>query len=557
MNKSAVLHIPKSQYSFAYGEAQLRIRLRTARDDIDGVEIIYAVKYNWLTERNTAQMEKIFSDSLYDYYAVTLDVPDSRIGYIFYIKSGNETYYYSEEGLTKDYNHEKSYYNFFQFPYINTVDLHKKVSWCDGAVFYQIFVERFFEGDQGKDRSYINMEWGAKPTPKSFAGGDLKGIIQKLDYLEGLGINGVYLTPVFCSPSNHKYDITDYDNVDKMFGTNNDLKVLVDECHKRGIKILLDAVFNHGSCNGAQFADVLKNGRQSKYYNWFIIHGDKPDMQKMNYECFAACNYMPKWNTNNQDVQRFLIRIAVKWIKEYGIDGWRLDVADEVSHDFWRNFRKAVKAANPEALIIGESWHDANPWLKGDQFDSIMNYSFTKACLDYFAYGKHTTKSFCDRLSEVVMRNTDQVNEMMLNLLDSHDTERFITNAGGDVKKLKCALAVMFFFTGMPCIYYGTEIGLPGGYDPDSRRCFNWDKSAWNMDIYDTVKHLILLKKQKINGTMKLYTQDEIFVCEREKLLLAVNNTDNTLDCVFCGKKSVIEPYSYKIFDKEDNYEEV
>ena len=543
MNKEAILHIPKSQYAFAYNQKELRIRLRAAKDDLDKVEIIYAVKYNWLTDRKSKQMQKSYSDALYDYYTVTLDVPDSRIGYIFLLQSGEEQYYYSEEGLTIEYNHDKSYYNFFQYPYINETDLHKKVDWCDRAIFYQIFVDRFHMGSCSKDRNYIDKDWGELPKPKGFYGGDLPGITEKLDYLQDLGINSIYLTPIFQSPSNHKYDTIDYEEVDAMFGTNRDLKEFVESAHKRGIKILLDAVFNHCSYLCKQFQDVLRKGKESVYYDWFIIRGDRPVLEQMNYECFAACNYMPKWNTNNPEVQKFLLHIATKWIKEYGIDGWRLDVADEVSHDFWRQFRKAVKAAKPDALIVGENWHDSRPWLEGDQFDSIMNYSFTKACLDYFAYEKYSAQRFCERLSEILMRNTDQVNEMMLNLLDSHDTERFLTNVGENADKLKCALAVLFFFVGMPCIYYGTEIGTAGGYDPDSRRTFDWDKTHWNMDIYNTVKDLIRLRKEQIGGGIRIYAQNDLLVIERGTLSLIVNNTDQSQK----WKDLQLLPRSYKI----------
>lgn len=546
MNKAAILHVPKSQYSFAYGKEELRIRLRAAKSELDKVEIIYAVKYDWLKDRKTKVMQNSYSDALYDYYTVSLDVPDSRIGYIFLLQSGNEKYYYSEEGLTTDYNHEKSYYNFFQYPYINKIDLHRKVTWCDKSVFYQIFVDRFRIGETKKNTDYIDKKWGELPEPKGFFGGDLKGITEKLDYLNDLGINAIYLTPIFQSPSNHKYDTIDYETIDEMFGTNSDLKELVENAHRRGIKILLDAVFNHCSYLCKQFQDVLLKGKQSGYYDWFIIHGDRPDLDDINYECFAACNYMPKWNTNNNEVQNFLLHIAVKWIREYGIDGWRLDVADEVSHDFWRNFRKAVKNEKPDAMIIGENWHNAFPWLQGDQFDSIMNYSFTKACLDYFAFGKYSAKQFCDRLSEILMRNTDQVNEMMLNLLDSHDTERFLTNAGGNKSKLKCALAVMFFFVGMPCIYYGTEIGMSGGYDPDSRRTFDWNENHWDKDLFQTIKELIQLRKEKIKGKLRMFTEGEIFVIEREKIFLAVNNTKDTLKY----GKITLEPYSYKIIER-------
>lgn len=553
MNKTALLHIPGSQYSFAYGEHELRIRLRAAKDDLDEVTLIYAVKYDWLTDRKTLAMRKSCSDELYDYYTARLSVPDPRIGYIFYLTSGEEAYYYSEEGLTLDYDHKKSYYNFFQYPYINAADVHRKVDWCDKAVFYQIFVDRFCCGDAQKDRTYINRTWGELPDAKSFYGGDLKGVTEKLGYLSDLGITALYLTPVFSSPSNHKYDTVDYYRVDEMFGSAADLKELVQRAHERGMKVVLDAVFNHCSMRCAQFQDVLQKGRASCYYDWFIIRGDKPDSQNCNYECFAACSYMPKWNTSNEEVQKYLLDIALYWMRECSVDGWRLDVADEVSHDFWRRFRKAVKRENPQAILIGESWHDANPWLRGEEFDGIMNYSFTKACIDFFAAKTRNVGSFCARLNELLMRNTDQVNEMMLNLLDSHDTERFLTLAKDDTAALRCALAVLFFFPGMPCVCYGTEIGMRGGYEPDSRRTFDWNEAHWDKSLQETVRTLALLRRGKIGGAVRLYTQGELLVMERETCSLIVNFTNDVLTYAAHACYHVIGARSYVVIDKEES----
>ncbi len=553
MNKTAILHIPESQYSFAYGEHELRIRLRAARGDLDSVTLIYAVKYDWLTDRKSCPMQKSYSDDLYDYYTAALSVPDPRIGYVFYLKRGEEAYYFSEEGLTVDYDHEKSYYNFFQHPYINAADVHRKVDWCDRAVFYQIFIDRFRCGDREKDRAYINRSWGEIPDAKSFYGGDLKGVTEKLGYLSDLGVTALYLTPVFSSPSNHKYDTVDYFRVDEMFGSAADLKELVQRAHERGMKVVLDAVFNHCSMLCAQFQDVLKKGRSSRYHDWFIIRGDKPDPQNCNYECFAACSYMPKWNTSNPKVQDYLLDIALYWMRECSVDGWRLDVADEVSHDFWRRFRKAVKRENPQAILIGESWHDANPWLRGDEFDGIMNYSFTKACIDYFAKGTRSVQSFCDRLNELLMRNTDQVNEMMLNLLDSHDTERFLTLAKENTAALRCALAVLFFFPGMPCVCYGTEIGMIGEYEPDSRRTFDWNEAHWDKSLQETVRTLALLRREKIGGAVRLYTQGELLVMERETCSLIVNFTDDVLTYAAHACYHVIGARSYVVIDKEES----
>lgn len=501
MNKHALLHIPESRFCFPLSKEEVVIRLRTAREDAEAglkVKIIYGVKYDYQQERFTAEVPLKYEDELYAFYEVKLNIKDVRLVYIFELEEKGKKYYFSEDGLTNDYNYQECFYNFFQLPYINENDVMPMVDWMPGTVFYQIFVDRFCIGDENKDMSYIDMRWGDKPTPKNHAGGDLKGIIKRLDYLKDLGISGIYLTPIFESESNHKYNIIDYKKIDPQFGTTEDLVKLVEEAHKRGIRIVLDAVFNHCSDKMAEFKDVVKKGKDSEFYDWFIVDGDKLDMKKRNFECFAHCEYMPKLNTANAGVQKFLLDIATYWIDVADIDGWRLDVADEVSHDFWRQFRKAVKAKKSDAVIIGENWHDAYPSLMGEQQDSIMNYAYTKICLDYFAKERCDEKKTVWHLNSILMRNMEQVNYMMLNLLDSHDTLRFFTEIGKDKKKLETAIALTMFFPGAPCMYYGTEIAMEGAYDPDCRRCFDWDKNHWDIELMDKIKGLLALKKNPV-----------------------------------------------------------
>lgn len=491
MNENAILHMPESKFCFAVGNNKICLRLRISKQDFpEKVEVVYGGKYSFATLRERAEMKFGCSDRLFSYYTVTLEVSDVRFVYVFEITCGGKKYFYSEDGLTEKFDFELSYYNCFQYAYINACDVMPKIDWMNTATFYQIFVERFNIGNTDKDKSYINMKWGDIPNPKSFAGGDIKGITNKLEYLDGLGINALYLTPVFRSVSNHKYDISDYYEIDGQFGNKADLKELIDKAHVMGMKIVLDAVLNHCSENLSQFQDVLKNGKKSRYYDWFIVTNDSP----FEYEIFAGCKYMPKFNTSNPEVCDYLIGIATYWIKEFDIDGWRLDVSDEVSHDFWRQFRKAVKAVKPDCVLIGENWHDANVYLRGDQFDSIMNYAFTKACLDFYAFGEFNTQNFADKLNEILMRNTDTVNDMMLNLLDTHDTHRFLTRVCGDENKLMSALALTFFFPGAPCVYYGTENAMEGGYDPDCRRTFDWTKENEETDVKTLIKHLTALK---------------------------------------------------------------
>ena len=249
---------------------------------------------------------------------------------------------------------------------------------------------------------------------------------------------------------------------------------------------------------------------------------------------------MPKFNTSNPEVTKFLIGIAEYWIKEYNIDGWRLDVSDEVSHDFWRAFRKAVKSLKADCVLIGENWHDANVYLRGEQFDSIMNYAFTKACLDFYAFGAYNAQDMACKLNEILMRNTDTVNDMMLNLLDSHDTHRFLTRVNGDVNKLMSALALTFFFRGAPCIYYGTENAMEGGYDPDCRRTFDWDEEKKDNPVKSLVKSLSALKLiPAFNGAeVKIYEKDGLLFAERGKYKLIINESEKAVkkpfDSVIC-----------------------
>lgn len=531
MIEQAMYHKPETEYGYARDSKTFCLRIRTAREDEPNIFVVYGGKYDFWGTQFRTEMALSYRDRLYNYYTVEVRPKDIRFVYVFEIHQGKEIYYYSEDGLSDHYDFTLNYYNAFQIAYINESDLHKPVSWMADACFYQIFVDRFFRGDDAKDDSYINLPWGEIPNPKSFAGGDLKGIQKKLPYLQDLGINALYLTPIFKSISNHKYDIQDYFTVDAMFGSNADFAGLVADAHSRKIRVVIDAVFNHVSDQCSQFQDVLKNGKKSKYFDWFIIHGDTVDQKEVNYECFSICNYMPKWNTSNPEVQDFLISIAVHWIRQYHIDGWRLDVSDEVSHHFWRRFRQAVKAANPDCAIIGENWHNANAYLQGDQYDSIMNYAFTKACLDFFAFDALDSQGFAEKLSELLMRNTDTVNNMMMNLLDSHDTHRFFTQVGENKTKLESALAVLYLFVGAPCIYYGTEIAMPGGYDPDCRRTMDWEQAEAEGSTWKLIQKLTKLKKEEPAlhvPDIKLYARNNVFCMERRDLLLQIDGTSFT-----------------------------
>lgn len=514
----------ESQWANPIDVDEIIIRLRTAKEKLDAY-LVYGWQFDVPIVWNEIKMEVAYEDELFYYYETRIRLDDRRLCYVFKINDGHNDYYFSEDGLSENYDLADAYYNFFQMPYINEADLFPTVAWMKEAVFYQIFVDRFARANFSKDDSYINMAWEDKPSPTSFAGGDLLGIVDKLDYLKDLGVNAIYLTPIFRSNSNHKYDIIDYFKIDPHFGNEEDFRKLVDNIHARGMKLVLDGVFNHMSKDNLIFQDALEKYKDSDYFDWFYINEDKT------YETFAKVTAMPKINTSNERVQKYLIDVGKYWIEKFDIDGWRLDVSDEISHDFWRAFRKEIKGLKKDAVILGENWHDGSSFLMGDQFDSIMNYSFTKASLDFFK-GEIDARAMAFRLNRVLVRNKDQVNRMNLNFLDTHDTLRFLTEVDGSEDKLLSGIALMTVFIGTTCMYYGTEIGLEGGYDPDCRRSFIWDRLGEKENLIIKIKEIFSLKsKEPIKeGGIRVKSDEGLLIIERfygsSEIKLVINLKD-------------------------------
>lgn len=531
MNKYAIFHKPESNYAYAATFDTIVVTLRVARNDrFERVEILYNNKYEFTKRRYISEMQRCADDGVFAYFRTEIVLSDLRFAYIFRITEKGKVYYFSEDGLSENYDFKLAYYTFFQFPFINSADVMPKVKWADGALFYQIFIDRFERGDFEKDGSYINTPWDGAIDRYSFAGGDLDGIRNKLSYLKDLGITALYLTPIFLSGSNHKYNIKDYLQVDPQFGDRQKLVRLLKEAHGTGIKVIIDTVFNHCDISNGRFADVVKNGRKSPYYNWFLIDGDFPDIDKGNYAYFADCKYMPKWNTNNSETRRYLIDIALEYLK-MGFDGLRLDVADEISHEMWRQLRREVKGSFPEALLIGEIWHDNEHWLNGDQLDGIMNYKLQKILIDYFGVYPVKAKTAAERMNGLLMSNTGQANAMALNFLDNHDTPRFFRFTGGNSDKLLCALCAMVMFPGMPCVFYGTELPLDGAGDPDCRKTFDWTFAKQDETYADNFRKILGLKKQAAlnGGSAKITAENGILKISRVncgETVTAYFNTD-------------------------------
>ena len=443
-------------------------------------------------------------------------------------------------------------------------------NWVQDAVFYQIYPDRFAKGKKLPDVGF--EAWDSAPTTYGFKGGDLYGAADKLDYLKDLGINAIYFNPVFASASNHRYHTYDYYNVDPLLGGNDALKKFLEKAHKRGMRVILDGVFNHASRGFWQFHHVLETGASSPYKDWFIFDEDRlkhkknwgayptpQEQEAINREgSLKAIGYqgwwnlpaLPKFNTNTPAVREFLFDVAEHWIK-FGIDGWRLDVPGDIDDDsFWQEFRRRVRAVNPEAYIVGEIWHEAQRWLQGDQFDAVMNYLITAAALSFF--GGHRINldvvnqcgglqnrvhpnlqayDFANELDRLFNLYPPEITRAQLNLLDSHDMPRFLSCTDGDKDSLKLAWLFIFTIPGAPCIYYGDEVGVDGRHDPYCRKSFPWDKSKWDKDLLEFARSCIALRNEhaalRRGDYKRLHAEDGVMVYQRtykeSKITVAFN----------------------------------
>lgn len=560
MEKSAFYHRTESEYAYLYTKDEIHIRLRTKKNDVAQVILHYGdtALFDFTQDyQYHIPMSIITSDLCHDYWQASVKVDYHRISYLFEITgTDGENVFFGDMGIAENQPHQyKDASNSFRIPYLHDSDRVKVPEWVRDTVWYQIFPERFANGKP--EISPINsLVWDTDISPKhyDFFGGDLYGILQKLDYLKDLGITGLYFCPVFEAPSNHKYDTINYFEIDKHFGDKKTFRKLVEEAHKRKMKIMLDAVFNHIGNNSSQWQDIIKNGKNSIYCDWFHIHNfpvyaktEKfPNIHHyLNYDTFKFSPKLPKLNTSNPEVQQYLLDIATYWIREFDIDAWRLDVANEIDHQFWKKFHKAVTAINPDIYILGEVWHNAHPWLNGDEFHAVTNYPLAASIKSYFLTKTISTEDFKNQINSQLMYYRQQTNEVMLNMLDSHDTERILTTARNNQNAVKSALTFMYFHLGTPCIYYGTEVGMKGGSDPDCRRVMPWDENKQDLEMKDFIKKLIALRKKYIDWI--IYGKQSIQILENNilqvticynnsKIIINYNNTENIIELPKTGK---------------------
>jgi neopullulanase len=389
--------------------------------------------------------------------------------------------------------------------------------WAKHAVFYQIFPDRFARSPRLHHPPGIQFKsWGAPPEEQGYQGGDLYGIADRLDHLQALGVTAIYLNPIFSAASNHRYNAFDYLEVDPLLGGKPALRDLLDRAHQRGMRVVLDGVFNHSGRGFWPFHHILENGGNSPYIDWFTVHGwpmkayDHRKGSKHTYDSWWGNASLPKLNTNNPGVREYIFHVTKYWL-DFGMDGWRLDVPEEIDDDdFWREFRQVVKTANPEAFIIGEIWHPAQRWLQGDMFDAVMNYQFTAPVLSFCGANNLNLEwhhqdvklnpihavAFKHAIEKMYALYDWEINFVQWNMLDSHDMPRMLWLLNGDKQAMRLAVLCQMTMPGAPIVYYGDEVGMSGAGDPFCRGAFRWDlPETWDQDLLAFYKQAIAMRR--------------------------------------------------------------
>ena len=542
MNRSAVLHIPLSEYAYGVDEEHVTFRLRCGRDELIQCFLHFG-------DRACRQTPVIFtkqemtvtaSDEYFDYYEVTLEHPYKRINYYFELVSEDETILYYGDCFMEECVDDRSEY--YQLPYNHKADLVSPPSWAADAIIYNIFPDSFASGKEYISRQSTEMEVNGEIV-RGKLGGTIRGITENVTYIKELGFNAIYINPIFTAGEYHKYDLLDYYHVDPCFGTNEEFREMVRLYHENGIKVIVDGVFNHCGWRFFAFNDVVEKGEVSRYKDWFY-HLEfpvvRPESEEIypNYACFGYERMMPKLNTQNPEVMDYFCKVCQHWLKEYKIDGWRLDVASEINDDFWEEFHRAAKEINPDAILIGEVWETARHWLDGKKFDSTMNYDFRKHCRRFFADRSIDAYEFDGRVTNMRMRYRKQTVYAQLNLLDSHDVSRFLSLCGDDIKKYKLAVLFQMTFPGIPSVFYGDERGINGISEEEYRAPMCWEKEKdelflfFQKAIWLRRNHEVLRRGEYC--TIQANKGDYLYIYAREtdsdKIAIAMNGNSHVCD---------------------------
>ena len=485
MNPATIFHRPMSEYAFALDDTHYIFRLRTGKGEAESVRFYYADRAVMTPKLQFAPlpMEKFRTDRYFDWYEIRLETRFERIAYYFELQNGVETLFYYGDCYEMAGTPTRA--DYFQLPFNHRADRFAAPAWTRDAVVYNIFPDSFAAGKRLAPN-------GAPPC----RGGTVRGVTENLDYIASLGFNCIYLNPIFAARSYHRYDTLDYYRIDPHMGAEDDLRDLVRRAHALGIRVILDGVFNHVSSDHPFFRDVLEKGRASRYYSCFYALPETPHLpaagELPGYTCFSYVADMPKTNTADPFLRQYFCDVGAYWVRKFDVDGWRLDVANELDDGFLRAFRASVKAAKSDALIVGEVWENAAHYLGGDMLDSAMNYDFRRYCRRFFAEQTVDAETFDTNVSTLLLRYNENALFAQLNLLDSHDVSRFLSLCGGKTERMELAVLLQMTFPGMPCVFYGDEKGLCGESEPEYRRPMAWDASSPLEEVY---RRMIALRK--------------------------------------------------------------
>lgn len=485
MNPATIFHRPMSEYAFALDDTHYIFRLRTGKGEAESVRFYYADRAVMTPKLQFAPlpMEKFRTDRYFDWYEIRLETRFERITYYFELQNGVETLFYYGDCYEMAGTPTRA--DYFQLPFNHRADRFAAPAWTRDAVVYNIFPDSFAAGKRLAPN-------GAPPC----RGGTVRGVTENLDYIASLGFNCIYLNPIFAARSYHRYDTLDYYRIDPHMGAEDDLRDLVRRAHALGIRVILDGVFNHVSSDHPFFRDVLEKGRASRYYSCFYALPETPRLpaagELPGYTCFSYVADMPKTNTADPFLRQYFCDVGAYWVRKFDVDGWRLDVANELDDGFLRAFRASVKAAKSDALIVGEVWENAAHYLGGDMLDSAMNYDFRRYCRRFFAEQTVDAETFDTNVSTLLLRYNENALFAQLNLLDSHDVSRFLSLCGGKTERMELAVLLQMTFSGMPCVFYGDEKGLCGESEQEYRRPMAWDASSPLEEVY---RRMIALRK--------------------------------------------------------------
>lgn len=474
-----------SEYAFALDDTHYIFRLRTGKGEAESVRFYYADRAVMTPKLQFAplSMEKFRTDRYFDWYEIRLETRFERIAYYFELQNGVETLFYYGDCYEMAGTPTRA--DYFQLPFNHRADRFAAPAWTRDAVVYNIFPDSFAAGKRLAPN-------GAPPC----RGGTVRGVTENLDYIASLGFNCIYLNPIFAARSYHRYDTLDYYRIDPHMGAEDDLRDLVRRAHALGIRVILDGVFNHVSSDHPFFRDVLEKGRASRYYSCFYALPETPRLpaagELPGYTCFSYVADMPKTNTADPFLRQYFCDVGAYWVRKFDVDGWRLDVANELDDGFLRAFRASVKAAKSDALIVGEVWENAAHYLVGDMLDSAMNYDFRRYCRRFFAEQTVDAETFDTNVSTLLLRYNENALFAQLNLLDSHDVSRFLSLCGGKTERMELAVLLQMTFPGMPCVFYGDEKGLCGESEPEYRRPMAWDASS---PLEEAYRRMIALRK--------------------------------------------------------------